>query len=135
MQELSRSRGEKIEIEGCALVRIARIEEDRIRLDVTAPFGMVWKGETTPDGEPSDAQAGGEPANFITLRSIESTGKAGEYRALVSLDLPTGVLARRAELINQNVPPRERFPWKRFRPTVRVWRRVGEAIGIALPSD
>lgn len=129
MLKLARSKGEKIEIEGCALIRVGKIEEARVRIDVTAPFSAALRAEDAAH----DALNG--RCVEIRLMDIYRRGPNGLLRSSIGIRVPEGGKARRAEVSHQTTPPEMQFPWQRFQPTARFWRSVNESIVIPLPAD
>lgn len=126
MLVLGRSKGERIEIEGCALIRVARIEEHRVRLDITAPFSRAQRAEQAV-GDAADRTA------VVTVLGIRHRAGSPILRASIGIRVPVGATVRRAEVAQQLKPMHERFPWHRFRPIGRYWRSVNEEIYIELP--
>lgn len=128
MLKLARSKGEKIEIEGCALIRVAKIEESRVRIDVTAPFTPALRAE--------DPKHEFSPANCVVVKLVDiyERTKTGGFRASIGIRVPEGGKAHRAEVRQQLVPEHLRFPWQRFQPTARYWRSINEEIYIPVPE-
>lgn len=124
MMVLGRRQGEKIEIEATALVRVARVEADRVRLDVTAPFTRSRAAE-------SEVEGAAGPAAIVKVLSIAPGPALGELRVRLGVRAPKGTAVRRAE-VPQPGQRRPRFPWNRFQPTARYWRSIGEEIHIHL---
>lgn len=130
MLKLARSKGEKIEIEGCALIRVGKIEEKRVRIDITAPFSPARRTE--------DDSHDFDPAQCVVVKLVDiyerESSPPGCLRASIGIRVPEGGKAHRAEVRQQKVPEHLRFPWRRFKPTARFWRMVGEEILIRVPE-
>lgn len=123
---LGRSKGEKIEIASCALIRVARIEEQRVRFDIVAPFSRAVRGELSATSTPDRIAT-------VTVLEIGTGGDARCFRAKLGICVPEGAVVRRAELVQQQHPPHRRFPWHRFRVTGRFWRNVMEELHVEIP--
>lgn len=128
MLKLARSKGEKIEIEGCALIRVAKIEDKRVRIDITAPFAPALRAE--------DENCELCPAECVVIKLVDiyERAKSGCFRATIGVRVPGGGKAHRAEVRQQRVPEHLRFPWRRFKPTARYWRSIDEEILIVVPQ-
>lgn len=125
MLVLGRSKGERIEINGHALIRVARIEAGRVRLDVTAPWSRTRRGEQ------ASAEGAGRTA-VVCVLGIRRRGDSDNLRAAIGIRVPSGSSVQRAEVANQTQAASQRFPWHRYQPTARYWRAVNEEIHISL---
>lgn len=126
MLVLGRCKGERIEIDGHALIRVARIEEGRVRLDVTAPCSRTSRAEVADTLAP-------ERTAIVTILGIRRRAGSSVLRASIGIRVPMGATVHRAEVANQTMPAEKRFPWHRFRPTSRCWRTINQEIHITLP--
>lgn len=125
---LRRSQGEKIEIEQCALIRVGKIENDLVRLDVTAPFSRLFRAE-------QNGPLPQERTVIVSLLGIRQPAGKPQRMASVGISVPVGATVRRAELVQQTVPAGKRFPWHRYRVTARFWRSIKEEIQIEIPVN
>lgn len=126
MLVLGRFKGERIEIDGHALIRVAKIEEDRVRLDVVAPCSRTTRAEHVGN-EPCDRTA------IVTVLGIRRRAGSSVLRASIGIRVPVGSTVHRSEVACQILPAEKRFPWHRYRPTSRCWRSISEEIHIRLP--
>ena len=124
---LARNKGEKIIIEGCAQIRVAHVQENRVRLDVISPHSRALRREQLEDGE-LDGFA------ILEIREIRRRS-SDSFRVSIGIQVPVGATVRRAEVSQQLTPVSQRFPWHRYRPTARYWRQLSEAIAIPIPKD